>query len=91
LALANIGDHRLVSAFALTGFVGLLLGTLIRAAGPVMALPPYRGNMPIPELGFWLSVINYTATAVTIIAMVFLMAAIFTDRERPELRKRREP
>jgi hypothetical protein len=31
VALPKMGDHRKASAFALTGFLGLLLGTRIRA------------------------------------------------------------
>jgi hypothetical protein len=92
LALVNMGDYRQASAFALTGFVGLLLGALIRAAGPLMTLPQYRGDMPASELAIRLTVTNYMATFLTAAAMVLLIAAIFTDRERPEgLRKRGEP
>jgi hypothetical protein len=92
VALVRIGDYRKTSAFALTGFVGLLLGALIRAAGTLMTLPEYRGDMPVRELGLRLTAINYIATLLTVAAMIFLIVAIFTDRERPErLRKRGEP
>ncbi len=92
LALLKMGDCRKASAFALAGFVGLLLGALIRAASLVMALPQYRGDMPVRELGVRLAWTNYMATFLTAAAMVLLIVAIFTDRERPEgLRKRREP
>jgi hypothetical protein len=57
-----------------------------------MTLPAYRGDMPVRELAIWLATINYLATFLTVAAMVLLIVAIFTDRERPEgLRKRREP
>jgi formate hydrogenlyase subunit 3/multisubunit Na+/H+ antiporter MnhD subunit len=91
LALVNMEGYRRASAFALTGFVGLLLGALIRAAGILMTLPPYRGDRPISELAIWIAAVNYLATFLTVAAMVFLMVAIFTDREHPEgPRKRRE-
>jgi hypothetical protein len=92
VASVNMGDYRKASVFALTGFVGLLLGALIRAGGTLMTLPEYRGDMPVRELAIRLAAINYLATFLTIVATVLLMVAIFTDRERPEgLRKRREP
>jgi uncharacterized protein YebE (UPF0316 family) len=92
LALLNMGDYRKASAFALTGFAGLLLGALIRAAATLMTLPEYRGDMPVRELATRLAVTNYMATFLTAAAMVFLIVAIFIDRERPEgLRKGREP
>ena len=92
VALVRIGDYRKASALALTGFVGLLVGTLIRAAGTLMTLPEYRGDMPVRELAMRLTATNYIATLLTVAAMIFLIVAIFTDRERPEgLRKRREP
>jgi hypothetical protein len=91
LALLMMGTYRKASAFALTGFVGLLLATLIRAAGTLMTLPEYRGDMPVRELATRLAAINYLATFVVVAATVFLMVAIFTDRERSEgLMKRRE-
>jgi formate hydrogenlyase subunit 3/multisubunit Na+/H+ antiporter MnhD subunit len=88
LALLNMGDYRKASAFALTGFVGLLLGAVIRAAATLMTLPQFRGDMPASELGIRLAVTNYTATFLTAAAMVFLIVAIFIDRERPDGRKR---
>jgi hypothetical protein len=92
VALVNMESHRKASAFALTGFVGLLLGALIRAAGTLKTLPEYRGDMPVTELAVRLVAMNYVATFLTVAAMVFLIVAIFIDRERPEgLRKRREP
>jgi hypothetical protein len=92
VALVNIGDYRKASALALTGFIGLLLSALVRASSTLVTLPEYRGNMPVTELAVRLAAINYIATFLTVIAMVFLIVAIFVDRERPEaLRKRREP
>jgi hypothetical protein len=92
VALLKIGDYGKASGFALTGFVGLLLATLIRAASTLMTLPEYRGNMPIRELAIQLATLNYLATFLTVAAMVLLMVAIFTGRERPEgLRKRIAP
>jgi hypothetical protein len=91
VALLMMGTYRKASAYALTGFVGLLLATLIRAAATLMTLPEYRGGLSIVELGSRLAAINYLATALTVAAVVFLMVAIFTDRERPEgLTKGRE-
>jgi hypothetical protein len=92
VALLKMGKYRNASAFALTGFVGLLLGALIRAAGTLMTLPEYRGDMPVMQLAIRLAATNYLATLLTVAAMVLLMVAIFTERERPEgLRKRSEP
>jgi formate hydrogenlyase subunit 3/multisubunit Na+/H+ antiporter MnhD subunit len=92
VTLVKMGDHREASTLALAGFVGLLLGALIRASGTLMTLPAYRGAMPVQELAMWLAATNYIATFLTVAATVFLIVAIFTDRERPEeLRKRRAP
>jgi hypothetical protein len=92
VALVHIGDYPKASAFALAGFVGLLFSALVRAAGTLMTLPEYRGSMTVRELATQLAAINYLATFLAVAAMVLLMLAIFTDRERREgLRKSREP
>jgi hypothetical protein len=91
VALVNMGSNRRASAFALTGFVGLLLAALIRAAGTLMTLPEYRGDMPVRELAIRIAATNYVATFLAVAATAFLIVAIFVDREQPEgLRKRRE-
>jgi hypothetical protein len=86
VALLKMGLHRKASAFALAGFAGLLLSTLIRASGNLMTLPAYRGGLSITELGSRLAAINYLATALTVAAMVLLILAIFTGRELSERR-----
>jgi hypothetical protein len=74
--------RRKASTFALTGFVGLLLTVLIRGTATLMTLPEFRGNMPVNELSIRIGTINILATLLTVAAMVLLMVAIFTDRER---------
>jgi len=84
VSLAMIGGHRKVSALALTGFAGLSLGTLIRAATTLMALPQYRGDMSMRDFAIWVSTTSLIATSLTVGAMVFLIVAIFIDRgKRP--------
>jgi hypothetical protein len=91
VALVKIGSHRRASAFALTGFVGLLLSALIRAGGTLMTLPQYRGDLPVKELAIRIAATSYVATFLTVAATAFLIVAIFIDREQPQgLRKRRE-
>jgi formate hydrogenlyase subunit 3/multisubunit Na+/H+ antiporter MnhD subunit len=91
VALLKKADYPMASAFALTGFSGLLMGTLIRGTATLMTLPEYRGDMSITELGIQLAAINFLATFLTVAATVFLIVAIFTGRERSEgLRKRWE-
>ena len=85
VSLVTIGTHRKVSAFALTGFVGLLLSALIRAATTLMLLPQYRGNTPIQQFAIWLSITGLIATLLTVAAMVFLIVAIFIDRRKDRL------
>ena len=80
VSLAMIGRYRKVSALALTGFVGLSLGTLIRAATAVMALPQYRGDTPIREFAIWVSTTSLIATLLMFAATVFLIVAVFIDR-----------
>jgi formate hydrogenlyase subunit 3/multisubunit Na+/H+ antiporter MnhD subunit len=81
VALLKRGDYPMASAFALTGFGGLLLGALIRAVATLMTLPEYRGDMSLRELGIQLAAINFLATFLTVAATVFLIVAIFTGRE----------
>jgi hypothetical protein len=81
-ALLNMVAYRKASTFALTGFIGLLLTVLIRGTATLMTLPEFHGNMPINELSIRIGTINILATLLTVAAMVLLIVAIFTDRDR---------
>ena len=81
LAVIKLPVHRQSSACALTGFVLLLLGRCVGSYSTLMTLPSFRGQLTIAQLAPRIALLNLLVTFLTVAGMVFILLAIFSDRE----------
>jgi hypothetical protein len=85
ISATKMGLYRKAAGLAVGGFATMLVGQLARIAATVMTLPSFRGSTSIRDLGFRLTVINLTATALILAGTILLLLAIFAGRS-PERR-----
>ena len=82
LSAMKMSVYRRAASLALGGFIGLLLGQLVRVHGTLLMLPANRGSTPLRELATQLAMINLLGVLLALGGTILLLLAIFADRDK---------